>query len=1109
VQVAEALEYAAGQGVLHRDVKPANLLLDVWGAVWLTDFGLAKASGTDDLTGTGDLLGTLRYMAPERFEGRADVRGDVYALGLTLYEMLALRPAFGGDDQAELVRHITTAEAPRLGRIDPRLPRDLVTIVHKAMAREPADRYQTAGALADDLRRFLDDRPIRARRVSFPEQAWRWCRRNPTLAGLLAALLALFLLATGGWVWLERQQVERRAEADRRQGLAQQAVEAALERADPGRVQQGRWQEALGVLDQADKRLDEANSEELRQQLNQARADLELAARFEKIRMDRAAFVAGGFAADTAERDYPAAFAAAGLAPESPETVERIRRSAIRAQLVAALDDWALVTSNEALRWCLMRLASAADPDPQWRDRLPGPLLWDTAAQRAALEQLVREAPLTRLSPQFLTTLGVQLRRTGADPEPFLRTAQRLHPADFWLNYDLGLALLRNGKHADAAGFFRAALVARPDCSHVYNKLGLALVKLGKGEEAVAAYRRAVALDPRNAAAHFNLAETLFDQGQAEEAIAEYRRAIETDSPAELDSHNKLGLALAARGKVKEAMAEYRRAIARDPRDSAPHLNLGLLLAAQGQTEEAMAEYRRASDLDPQADVPHIELGRCLQDQGRLDEAMAEYRRAIELDPEEGVSRYQLGVVLQARGRAEEALAQFRKAVQVSPKGARGHEALAAALLRTGRFAEGRAAAQRALDQFPADEPLRPAMRRTLEQCDQMLARDARLPALLEGKERPGDAGERLAQARLYRDHGRPYAAARLYAAAFAARPALADDLGSGNRADAARAAARAAADAGSDEARLGEAERAGLRRQALGWLRADLALRVKQRPGTKSAAGALRTWQTDAALAGVRDQAALAKLPAGEREEWRRLWADVEAALAADPFEQGQVYLARREWRRAADCYARAGKLVPPDPGHFWFEYAAALLLSGDRPGYAKVCAHMVERFGRDLDLRAYHVARACTLAPDSVADAARPGLLAQNELDHRAGEFWSLTQQGALHYRAGRFAKAVDLLEQSLRADSRYGRAVVNWLWLALANQGLGKTEEARRWLDKAKGWLDQYSDGIPSRAEEELGLHLHNWLEAHILRREAEELLGKPAGPQEPDPATRRKS
>jgi tetratricopeptide (TPR) repeat protein len=148
-----------------------------------------------------------------------------------------------------------------------------------------------------------------------------------------------------------------------------------------------------------------------------------------------------------------------------------------------------------------------------------------------------------------------------------------------------------------------------------------------------------------------------------------------------------------------------------------------------------------------------------------------------------------------------------------------------------------------------------------------------------------------------------------------------------------------------------------------------------------------------------------------------------------------------------------------------------------------------MVQRYGKGPNLRAYHVARACTLAPDAVAEVSLPGRLAETELKDNAGEFWSLTEQGALHYRAGRFSQAVTKFEQSLRADSTPGKAVLNWLWLALAQQRLGKPEDARRWLERATAWLDQYRDGMPARAEEELGLHLHNWLEAHVLRREAE--------------------
>jgi tetratricopeptide (TPR) repeat protein len=136
--------------------------------------------------------------------------------------------------------------------------------------------------------------------------------------------------------------------------------------------------------------------------------------------------------------------------------------------------------------------------------------------------------------------------------------------------------------------------------------------------------------------------------------------------------------------------------------------------------------------------------------------------------------------------------------------------------------------------------------------------------------------------------------------------------------------------------------------------------------------------------------------------------------------------------------------------------------------------------------------VARACTLAPNTIAEAALAGRLVEKELKDNAGEFWSLTEQGALHYRAGRFQQSVARFEQSLRADPQPGKAVLNWLWLALAHQCLGKSPEARHWLDKAQVWLDQYRDGLPTRAEEELGLHLHNWLEAYVLRREAETLI-----------------
>ena len=197
VQVAEALEYANRQGILHRDVKPSNLLLDNHGNVWVADFGLAKSSEADDLTHSGDILGTIRYMAPERFSGHCDARSDVYSLGLTLYELVGLRPAYEASDRHRLMERVLNEQPERLRKLAPGVPRDLETIVAKATAREPAARYATASALAEDLRRFVEDRPIRARRISPAERLARWCRRNPWLAtslGLAAASMVLALV---------------------------------------------------------------------------------------------------------------------------------------------------------------------------------------------------------------------------------------------------------------------------------------------------------------------------------------------------------------------------------------------------------------------------------------------------------------------------------------------------------------------------------------------------------------------------------------------------------------------------------------------------------------------------------------------------------------------------------------------------------------------------------------------------------------------------------------------------------------------------------------------------------------------------------------------------
>jgi serine/threonine protein kinase/WD40 repeat protein len=194
-QTASALAHAHERGVIHRDIKPSNLLLDASGTIWVTDFGLAKIE-EDALTNTGDILGTVRYMSPERFKGHSDARSDIYALGMTLRELLVLRPAFESTDRAKLIAMIASEDPVRPRAIDPSIPGDLETIVLKAIAKEPERRYQSAEEMAEDLRCFLDGEPIKARPVGTLGRARLWCRRNPAFACLYGVLFAVAICAS-------------------------------------------------------------------------------------------------------------------------------------------------------------------------------------------------------------------------------------------------------------------------------------------------------------------------------------------------------------------------------------------------------------------------------------------------------------------------------------------------------------------------------------------------------------------------------------------------------------------------------------------------------------------------------------------------------------------------------------------------------------------------------------------------------------------------------------------------------------------------------------------------------------------------------------------------
>src|SRR5262245_4072492 len=232
VQAAEALDHAHQLGVVHRDIKPSNLMVDAGGRLWVTDFGVAQFHSDARLTLTGDLVGTLRYMSPEQaLAQRAvlDHRTDIYSLGATLYELLALVPAFAGTDRQELLRQIAFEEPRPPRRVNKAVPAELEVIVLKAMAKAPEERYATAQELADDLRRFLEDRPIQAKRPSLALRARKWARRHQAVVWSAAVVAVLAVLLGGSsWSWIVVDRARRQAAQESKDGEQGARAEAEL-----------------------------------------------------------------------------------------------------------------------------------------------------------------------------------------------------------------------------------------------------------------------------------------------------------------------------------------------------------------------------------------------------------------------------------------------------------------------------------------------------------------------------------------------------------------------------------------------------------------------------------------------------------------------------------------------------------------------------------------------------------------------------------------------------------------------------------------------------------------------------------------------------------------
>jgi serine/threonine protein kinase/Tfp pilus assembly protein PilF len=668
VQVADALEYAAEQGIIHRDIKPSNILLDMHGTAWVTDFGLAKVIGQEGLTQTGDLVGTLRYMAPERFRGQADRCGDVYGLGLTLYELLALEPAFDESDRVQLIRRITDEGPPRLSKADSSIRRDLATIVHKAMSRDQADRYSTAGELAADLRRFLDDRPILARRPSLFDRALKLSRRyrSAVIVGVIGTILALATLA-GSLGWITRDRSARLELTER------EVTRALLEAAEFQR--RAKWPEALETVKRAEGFLAVGAGERLRNRVRGLRKDVDMALRLDEIRQPRPLRKKSGVDASLDwERNYSAAFRDYGidvvaLDPRVPG--EQIRTSSIARELTAALDHWAdmrtrVFPAGDVSWKRLIAVARAADPDP-WRDRLRTAL---EQGDRLTPNKLAQEAPVDELPIATLELLLPQLDKKHQ--LPVLRKAQRKHPDDHWINFKLAYGLdyepppLQN--QDEAIRFYTAAIACRPRHAPAHFYLAHVLYQRGRGDEAIAALQSAIELDPDYTWPSGLLCQIYLERGQVEQAIGESRRLLERNVN-DADAHVALARLLLRSGKTNDAIQEYETAITLKPTDAMLLNNFAWLLVTWPDkrvrnTVRALELAKSALKLDQKSGGAWNTLGVACFRAGDLPGAITALERSVAIQGRTSFDDFFLAMAHERIGESGKAKIEYERAVR-------------------------------------------------------------------------------------------------------------------------------------------------------------------------------------------------------------------------------------------------------------------------------------------------------------------------------------------------------------------------------------------------------------------------------------------------------------
>jgi eukaryotic-like serine/threonine-protein kinase len=741
--LADAVHAAHESGIVHRDLKPGNVLLTADGTPKVTDFGLARhLQDGGELTLSGAPVGTPSYMAPEQAQGRKDAIGpatDVYALGATLYELLTGRPPFRAETATATLQQVLADEPVPPARLNPQVPRDLQTVCLKCLEKDPARRFASAAALADDLRRFERGEPIVAQPVGRLERAAKWARRRPAAAVLLATGVLMFAGVTAAAVWyagdrarLHYEEQFRAAEVQNRSREVNREANHALDQAelhlkdlharmdDPLRVHEllsdiDHWQSIVEQARQASQRARSAyvGNEELVADQTRARIKAVLAKLSSedasyRLAMDLDDIHAEAFT-PTDDRQsrvgrvtarYANFFSRLGMDVDRAGKIHlesALTSSPVRFALVAGLDNWADLTAAVNARdprlARLLELARAADPDP-WRDRFRDPAVW---SDRTALTALAGDVDVERQSPTILTSFGLRLQLTGADSMALYKKAILYHPRDFWLHLNAGSYAKESGVRV---GLNLAACAIRPNSPMAYSNLSNSLREQGDLSGALTAANRALAINPRFVPAHVNLGSALAQSKDLHGAVAASKKAIEFD-PKRTEAYVILGWALRESKDLQGAIAASRKAIELDPNYKAAHNSLGVALLENKDLPGAVTAFKKAIELDPKYASAHGYLGAALLLQQDPAGAVAALKKATELDPKSATNHNILGLALRVSKDLPGAVAACKKGVELEPNSAPAYLSLGLVLLESKDLPGAAAAFKKAAELDP------------------------------------------------------------------------------------------------------------------------------------------------------------------------------------------------------------------------------------------------------------------------------------------------------------------------------------------------------------------------------------------------------------------------